>query len=953
MSTTHSGIATPVPVTRGIVSPRFLLRVAGLPFETVDSLCLGETVEWAREVLRLEAALRDKSQGIVDAIHEAVRAYATDQPTQRTLLSLKRDVFNSRAPKNRAAAAAAAGLPELRGTALGEWLEQVRRREELAAAGPKLLAAEVADRRERLRAVIRDPDFRKGLLVSSPTLEADLDHYLQAPPGKLNRRLRLVERAVTLYLLRAACKTSPFSTLGVVTDGVFGDHVPDSGAEVGYRVADLEKRSFVRLNYAVLSRLSTLLLTSEEVRRDLPLRLKEGWEVHGDRIRYLRRIINTNENPGPQAIDTIKESVFYLPLSPTLRRLLEHLGRDGEGKLGEIAHALAGAAREEGEEDDVRQIEEFLVHLLRLDMLVVPDLRLPGHSQDFLARYRERLAALDSEKAREVADILRRVESLVGDYAGAGVAERRAIQKAIGSEVAACYRLLGAGEEHVPRTLLYEDATLSLPHLGINAGRWAGRVATLRDVQNVLPVFDAMVGPRLVMNSFFKIIYGEGQVCEDLLSFAEVFTQDYYEEYQRASRRRMQPDAEGNLQPSINHFNVPEITLLDGLRQEFADYLGRELAALPPGSRELALSAEFVRALGARVPRKVSRLYSHSFFAQAAETGEGPRLVINRIYSGLTQMFSRFLYPLEGSGGAGLADELRATLERLQPPGAVFAELQGGYDTNLNLHPPLTRYEIVCPGDTPSRPADGRIPVEDLYIEHDPRGDTLRLRSRRLGRDVIPLYLGFLLPTALPQLRQVLINFSCPSFATPYFWVGVKGGPKAGNTIAFYPRLRLGDVVLQRGLWKVSPDYLPKRGPEQSDADYFLAVTRWRQENGIPRRVFLTPDSYSPRPRAGAEPQAQDAGAPEPEAQARGREGESERARDRDAEQLIRKPMYVDFENFFCVTLLERVVARSGSRVVMTEMMPGPDELWLRQGGGSYVTEFVIELSRLHGGHDE
>ena len=955
MSTNISGTHTFEDAARGVVSPRFLLRVAGLPINTVDELSLSEGVEWAREVLRIEARLGEQSQVIVDAIHEAVRAHADDTPLQRQMITVKRDVFNARAPKNRAAAESVAALPELKETALGEWLELVYRREELLASGRQLFDAEFADRRERLKEVIRDPSFRKGLLVASPTLENDLDNYLKAPAGKLNRRLRLVERAVTLYLLRSACKTSPFSTLGVVAGGRFDEDVPPAEGLATYRVADMEKKSFVRLNVAVLSRLSALLLASEEVRRVLPLRIKEGWELHDDRVRYLRRTITISEMTGPQTMDVVKESIFYLPLSPTLMRLLELLGRDGAGRLEELALALVG----EGDgEEDVRKIEEFLVHLLRLDLLVVPELRVPAHRPDFLAEYAARLSAFDGATVGEVAAALHRIDSLVGEYAEGSVAERRAIQKAIRQEVADCYRLLGAGEEHVPHTLLYEDATLPLPQLGLNPGQWEGRVASLRDVQGVLPIFDLTVAPRLVMNAFFKIIYGEGQRCDDVLSFAEVFTQDYYDQYRRATMRRQQIDAEGNFNPSINHFNIPELNLLDELRQEFASYLGRELVGAPDGCRDLVLSAGAVREFGARVPRKVSRLYSHTFFSQAAETEDGPRLVINRAFSGLTQMFSRFINPLEDGGRDPIADDLRETLESLQPPGAVFAELQGGYDANLNLHPSITRYEIVCPGDHSSRPEHEQIPVADLYIEHDAASDTLRLRSRRLGCEVIPLYLGFLLPGALPQLRQVLINFSSPSFATPYFWVGVKGGPKVGNTIAFYPRLSLGEVVLQRAIWKLAPGYLPKRAPTQSDADYFLAVTRWQKENGLPRRVFVTPDSYTPRGAKEDEPEESKAETKEEvkeEAKVEPEKsgGKSENAREAEADQLIRKPMYLDFENFFSVILLERVVARSTARLVMTEMLPDREHLWFRDGEDAYVTEFILELSRHHGGSDD
>lgn len=56
------------------------------------------------------------------------------------------------------------------------------------------------------------------------------------------------------------------------------------------------------------------------------------------------------------------------------------------------------------------------------------------------------------------------------------------------------------------------------------------------------------------------------------------------------------------------------------------------------------------------------------------------------------------------------------------------------------------------------------------------------------------------------------------------------------------------------------------------------------------------------------------------------------------------KPQYVDFDSYACVRLLETAVRKSESTVVLTEMLPGPDQLWLRDGGHRYVTELTVQL---------
>ena len=115
----------------------------------------------------------------------------------------------------------------------------------------------------------------------------------------------------------------------------------------------------------------------------------------------------------------------------------------------------------------------------------------------------------------------------------------------------------------------------------------------------------------------------------------------------------------------------------------------------------------------------------------------------------------------------------------------MFAEITGGPATsNLNLHGRLTDYEIVGPGETGSMPAEFQIPLDDLFLEHDPAVDRLVLRSHRLGCQVIPVYLGYLVPQVLPAIPRTLILLSPTSMPSINVWGGVPEGPAtAGVTV--------------------------------------------------------------------------------------------------------------------------------------------------------------------------
>ena len=93
---------------------------------------------------------------------------------------------------------------------------------------------------------------------------------------------------------------------------------------------------------------------------------------------------------------------------------------------------------------------------------------------------------------------------------------------------------------------------------------------------------------------------------------------------------------------------------------------------------------------------------------------------------------------------------------------------------------------------------------------------------------------------------------------------------------------------------------------------------------GLPRRLFLAPEKTFGAPKA--QSQTTDEGAVAPQ---------------------IRnyKPLFLDFENIFAVTLLEALVRDSTQTLVLSEVLPGQEQLWLKHQGQSYVSEFVLEMN--------
>src|SRR5699024_74444 len=254
--------------------------------------------------------------------------------------------------------------------------------------------------------------------------------------------------------------------------------------------------------------------------------------------------------------------------------------------------------------------------------------------------------------------------------------------------------------------VLYED--VSLPDLDVRADKdlWNGTI--LRDLQKlagILPLFDMLLPHRLILLGFFRARYGEHGTCEDVLKFVHEFHLDIYDQYLQAGARRQDFDEQGEYVPLDNWLRMPEIDALNDARTELITRMRRAYAAFSAPEEELVLDDEFMEAVAEKLPPAVHRLDSRSFFLQLARQEDRTLGLVTRAYRGPTLLSSRLLHCFPQSQAPALVDARRQTLLQACRADAVLGELTGGYDsTNLNLHPSVTEPEIVCPGESSSRP---------------------------------------------------------------------------------------------------------------------------------------------------------------------------------------------------------------------------------------------------------
>lgn len=308
---------------------------------------------------------------------------------------------------------------------------------------------------------------------------------------------------------------------------------------------------------------------------------------------------------------------------------------------------------------------------------------------------------------------------------------------------------------------------------------------------------------------------------------------------------------------------------------------------------------------GAPEPRWAAGALFQVAAREAGAIGDGRyTLVLSSLFNGIGLALSRFAHLL-GDAEAGDANPVVAELHRawtsMERPGAVLAELTFNHEArtaNAGLRPILFAHEIELPGDLVS-PGVTRFPLTDLAARFDSARGRIVLRSASRGCEVIPALSSGVSPSGIVS---ELIHIGRQGWQS----VGYLPGFHAPEVDA-WPRFVFGKLVLFRARWTFRRDRMPlvaRGGQPVSDSDWFLEVCRWRARHALPRHVFV---------HTSAEP----------------------------------KPFYVDLDAPVLIDLLKRAIAASagGDAVLtVTEMLPGPEDLWVRDGGGSYASEFLVQL---------
>jgi hypothetical protein len=1039
--------------TADALFPRFVCRVSGAPVDTVDTLRAERTLALLDELAEVEARISDRREEVSQMLFEAIGA-TTEKPVRNRLVSLKRELYNGRAPAAQKVNDSLAAVDGATGEQVRAFVADLERARELNATIGAAHDEEVTALRRRFRELVRDGDFRKGLMVSSRALYGNLGRYdAAAERGTLSGRDEKTERGLLRYYTRMAAKATPFATFCAVIPGTFVQAGADEGeGRMRFTGDPRVKRSFVRINKFLYGLLFEHLKTRPTVRHRLAIEPNPTLRKEDGRLVFLTAI------DGREVFQRMAEN-------EVLDLIASRCAQAGRPTLGDLISALSSDPEIDATPEEA---EAYLDKLIDIGFLRFHT-GIREQDADWDLPFRELLDRIDDEHAHRTSQLLGVLRERVEAYGNAPVDGRGALIDEIHALIESALVEMEIGGRLRRDMPFYEDATAAA---GAEIPLTPGVRRAFGAWEEWARLTSSLGWPRseqATMRHFFQTYYGDSQGVP-LLRFYEEFYREHFKAHveKEAKQRAGAPREALDGYDVANPFGLDVIRSLSAARTQLSEAF-RERWAAEPDAAVVDLTADDVRQALAGVetvsdvPRSMG---AFGLLVPAEEEGGVPSFVLHggSYTAGYGKYFSRFLYMLPDD----VQEDVRTGNAALT--GDMLAEICGDAQFNANLHPPLMRWEISYPTGE-SGATEAQLPSSEIVVQPDPDDPyALRLAHGPTGRRVIPVDLGFLNPRMRPPLYQLLSRFTPPVMFAPTVpeshaqpaprpatveglqvappVVAQDGGGAdtvdqgadtvdlgadtvAANplgedtgdggadtvdggadtvdqgadtvdagadtvaaapadaahvqpapTIGYRPRLTFGGgLVLTRRRWSVPGTLLPQRRADETAAEFFVRINRWRRESGIPETGYFRINPLpEPRPTPAGQPAPAQAEAPaevvdeipgyegaaeaeadvheaEQEHEAEPAVGEAEvpaaagadgnarqRAKPTQASRDFYKPQFMDFGNPLLVAMLGRIGAGlKRFQAVFEERLPDRDGL-PRHGDDRFVTELVVQL---------
>ncbi len=799
------------------VNPVGAVRLPGVSHDVCTDLRATSAAALHEQDMSLTEELGNAGERLADAIFPLVPG--ADAQTRRKLIKLRRAVYQGAGVDvdDSVRAYVAGQAPEV-ADLLDDYQRLCDRHRNTRSRLEEAFSTGVRDARDRLKKASREPAIAKALAVGSPELSRGVQRWRLSPTVAVRSKAsRGIERSILKYLARASLKTSPFSSLTTVAPCLVRAEGPTTRALQGAGTGEAREVTHSQLNVVLLTRVLRAVVSGDAL-FELPLEVSDAVSRDSDLMRTVqRRVIDNDEVEAERDFDLVEDKLVWFYTSTILQSVLKALAPGTQLTGAELAETLRSEGL--GDDDGCRRIVRQLVRLGVVECRLV---RLSPYD-DPLETLDNRLSPMNTPWAHAVREALLTLRGLRDRFSCADDAERLRIL----DEVRQTVRDMADGDIDLPKTLIYEDVVH--PFSGGDAMVLSTRVRDdLASLRWLFHLLDPAEAHRHLLSAFFDARVPEGGTVEDVAGFLTEFDDDVYREF-LAWGASTGTFSGLDYRPRANWLNDSVPPHCDAERLRLRDYIqeraGEEvidLAGFAPEEHHRCSSFMHAR--------------SYTAFIQCP-TGDSSEIILNKVHGGAGFSLSRFTGAFDAADPVHTA--VAESMGSLNDAEVIWAEVPGSDATsNLNLHRSSFRYGLQLPGGPHLDTAVTPIRLDSLALRRAPTGRPM-LWSKSLNRYVVPVYTGYLISRALPELTRLLLLLGDAVSPHLSLWDGV-AVPADARGIVRRPAVRHGAVVLARESWSTPVGLWEAGMGREVDLETWARARKLARDLGLPPRAFYT-----------------------------------------------------------------------------------------------------------------
>lgn len=902
--------------------PYFLTRVGGEPITLLEKLAAPEINELSKKIFEVQERKNNLGKKLSDHLYDLIPNVENEEE-QKTLLGLKRDVFNGRTLLDPKPYQDLVKAPEL-----GAYFQACNEFQELKESYEASFDKHMVLAREGLKEAAASEPLKLGISLSSNILLSNLPKFVERPADSFRKKELKAEESLLKYLTRTCSKTSPFSYFTQLSLGRLVEE-PSQLFELG------DTQSHCTLNNHLLSYFKALMQSIPTVAGHMRVKINPTLSIVDNQVLYLT---NNNNVEAFQRIDN----------SPLVGLFVEFFSEEFPQGIS-LAKAVNTLIEGEYVDASAEELAGFIHSLLEYGMLEW-DLPVSGldpyWDQKLIDWLREHTTPQNQAFCELAIAALEQARAFAKEF-GHQASEKRygKLKSAFTEFKGQCMQLhemagLPEDERLSPEELkkkneaekdkeneedkkedesfkhhkgtyfhfrqeqfIYEDVA-SKQHLQLNEKDAQALLDPLMRLYPMLQSFDAMAPEQERMSDFYQDHFGDAEQV-DLLSFYEAYYREVkvpehkmVEEYKEQFKK--DPKTE---KPKFKYEAKKTQARRDEAKAKLVSFLR---ANLEKDGERINISTH---SLQADFEKKALECYSTGTFMQVYQEGKDLKAVLNSMFPGHGKMFSRFLHLLP----AELTEELRKKNQVFASYAHYIENTDASY-FNANLHPPLLNEELASPGGHNTLPSEQRIPVTDMVLRKV--GNALQLFNQKTGKRIFVLDLGFQGSKGRSELYQLLCRFMPGEIVGVSMLLEIleEMEPESKELQVWLDN----KLCIKRRSWDIPKENLPEIPNHYSDAEVFETINHWRLANNLPDEVFVKLTKH--QEREGLSPEQQ---------KEVGRDGY--------------KPQHINFNHLPVVcNLFKKMLSKVPKNLYVSEMKPSSKEM-MANNNSPFVTEIMLQ----------